>query len=933
MDTLAFLRAVLAEEGFYCIVGLKKEPDRPVQKFFPTLDAAIEVAKQLQTNGFDSYYALATFIEGTSRKVANANLLKAFWLDLDCGAGKKYLTQPEAIQALRAFCKTTALPRPMLVNSGRGIHAYWPIEEGIPADTWLPVAQALKDLCVKHSLHADPACTADVARVLRVPNTLNFKDEPPNPVEVLNSAVITTPFKAFKEAVGTAPMVVKGYAPREMDEATQLLLGSYVSKFKRILDKTMAGTGCQQLGHIAMNQTTIEEPLWRAGLSIADRCVDRDKAIHLISKKHPDYTPERTARKAALTKGPYTCETFGKLNPGGCEGCPNRDIIRSPITLGREVEEASDEDNIVQAKPADSPTAPDQTYTIPKYPAPYLRGKNGGVFKRVRGEDADIEIPIYHNDIYVVRRLVDPELGEAVLIRLHLPKDGVREFTVPLVAVTSKEEFRKHMAPKGVAMAKIDELMYYIIDWVTHLQMNATADIARRQFGWTDEHLTGFIVGDKEVRADRINLNPPSRSTAAMFSYFTARGTLDEWKATMEFFNKPGMELHQFGIGLSFGSPLMAFTAVNASMVHLWSPGSGLGKTAVLQAAASVWGNPDEIMTTENDTINTRMNRAEVYKNIILPMDELTNATGKELSDMLYMYTSGHQRNRMSRGSNVERFRGDAWQQIGLSTGNKSVMDIIAAFKAMPKGEAARVLDLEVTAANLPNKTVTDELSLRLKRVYGTAYIPYLQYVMQNVEEVRKLWQSTQIRLDKAIGFNAPDRFPSATASTCITGLIVAKRIGLINWEIAPLVRWLIPTMKTTKAAVDSLDIAPEAVLNNFLAENYNNILRIKSTDDGRHRTQDTELLIIPDGTPRISLVARYEYDIKQLYIMPKPFKEWCSKCHINVTSLIAELKKGRTRAAMEPKRMGRGTRMNLPSALVLRIDCTEFMDDEPVVQ
>ena len=125
MDTLAFLRAVLAEEGFYCIVGLKKEPNKPVQKFFPTLDAAIEVAKQLQANGFDSYYALATFVEGTSRKTTNAKLLKAFWLDLDCGAGKDYLTQPEAIQALKTFCKTTGLSRPMLVNSGRGIHAYW----------------------------------------------------------------------------------------------------------------------------------------------------------------------------------------------------------------------------------------------------------------------------------------------------------------------------------------------------------------------------------------------------------------------------------------------------------------------------------------------------------------------------------------------------------------------------------------------------------------------------------------------------------------------------------------------------------------------------------------------------------------------------------------------------------------------------------------
>jgi hypothetical protein len=136
--------------------------------------------------------------------------------------------------------------------------------------------------------------------------------------------------------------------------------------------------------------------------------------------------------------------------------------------------------------------------------------------------------------------------------------------------------------------------------------------------------------------------------------------------------------------------------------------------------------------------------------------------------------------------------------------------------------------------------------------------------------------------------------------------------------------------MRTTKDVVDALDIPPEAILNNFLAENYNNILRIKSTDDGRQRPSDTEVLVIPDSTPRISLVARYEYDIKQLYILPKPFKEWCGKSHINITSLIAELKKGRTRARMAPKRMGRGTRMNLPSVQVIQIDCTEFMDDTP---
>ena len=92
---------------------------------------------------------------------------------------------------------------------------------------------------------------------------------------------------------------------------------------------------------------------------------------------------------------------------------------------------------------------------------------------------------IYHNDLYVVRRLRDVEIGEAVVMRLHLPKDGVREFTLPLTAVTSRDEFRKFMSMQGVAVTKMDEIMQYTTTWVNELQANSVADQAHRQFGWT----------------------------------------------------------------------------------------------------------------------------------------------------------------------------------------------------------------------------------------------------------------------------------------------------------------------------------------------------------------------------------------------------------------------------------------------------------------
>ncbi|MBV5345194.1 MAG: DUF927 domain-containing protein, partial [Rhodoferax sp.] len=89
----------------------------------------------------------------------------------------------------------------------------------------------------------------------------------------------------------------------------------------------------------------------------------------------------------------------------------------------------------------------------------------------------------------------------------------------------------------------------------------------------------------------------------------------------MEFYNQPNMELHQFMFGLSLGSVLMEFQPINAAAFHAWSKGSGLGKTTAMYAGASIWGDPDLLVMQERDTFNSKMNRAEVYKNIVCYMD------------------------------------------------------------------------------------------------------------------------------------------------------------------------------------------------------------------------------------------------------------------------------------------------------------------------
>ena len=904
METKTFLKNVLGSDGYYSVLAFND--DRRIQKFYDSIDAVIHAANNLDTQKLNTFYGLATFKDGTNRKSENVQHLKSFFLDLDCGEGKDYPNQTEAINALRGFVKTLSLPKPVMVSSGYGVHVYWILEDTVHPDEWTPIALQLKKMCVEHGLRADPAVTADTARVLRVPGTHNHKGDTPKQVKVLGIEPPTlVNFESFTDLLGGSVMPV----PVKVDSAESALREALRENsdfsFKNILKKSIKGTGCAQIKNMIQNKENISEPLWRAGLSIAKFCSDKDKAVDLISVGHEGYSKELTQEKVDLIKGPYLCSSFYEHNPDLCTDCPNFGNIKSPITLGKEIKKA--------------PTDPER----PQYPEPYFRGANGGVYIRFRNADGDPEDKlIYHNDLYVVKRIHDVELGEAIVMRLHLPRDGVREFTIPLTSVTSKEELRKQLSMQGIAVTRMDELMQYTTTWVNQLQLTDKADEARRQFGWTDDNLEGFILGNEEIRKDSIEFNPPSTPTAGLFPSFEPRGTLEDWKETINFYNRDGFELHQFVVGTSFGSPLMAMSPINCAGLHIYSKESGVGKTTAMAAGISVWGNPDDLIIHERDTFNTKMNRGEVYHNLPLYMDELTNTSGKELSNLAYQLTGGRQRGRMSASSNTERHRGDSWRLLAVTTGNTSMVERISIIKAMPKAEAQRIMECRVSRIHFETKEETDVFSACLQNNYGHAGKIYVQHIMNNLDEVKKLLSDVQARVDAKAGLTAENRYWSILVASTITGLMLAKRVGLVDYDIKKVFAWAVEKLKENKRQVEDMSVSVEETLNDYIHEHWSNVLWIKSTDDLRKQEDGVTELIIPESQARGKLVARYETDLKRAYLIVKPLKTWCGEQQINYNSFIYDLtnKMGATKTKM---RLSRGTHMNLPPTWVIQVDCS----------
>jgi len=538
MATTDLLTAVLPTEGWYCIVGLKK--DGPTKQVFVDnlADAEVVIDGLVQKN-YDAYFGCAKYANDTDgRTQKNSTYFKTFWIDVDCGATKPYATQADGLDALKTFCKTIHWPLPTIVNSGRGIHAYWRLTSTVTRAEWKAVADRLKALCEDHEFDADPSRTAESASILRVPGTFNHKQEPPLPVEILHIAG-ETPYDELRSKLGV--LVAPDYIPRGLSEVTKALMGNRQSRFKTIMIKTMGGTGCAQLEHIALNQDTIEEPLWRAGLSIAAHCIDKDEAIHKISSAHPSYDPDETERKANQTKGPYTCETFARLNPDGCSACPNKGKVSSPILLGNEIVAAAPDAPIVE----ETPEGKQEKYIVPEFPFPYFRGKNGGVYAAFKDKDGDEDVVnIYEHDLYVVKRLKDPIKGDAVWIRLHLPRDGVREFSMPQTDALTFDKLRDKLAWHGVVAAKpqMDKIMGYLIAFVKELQHKSQVEIMRTQFGWTEGN-NEFILGEKEISAEGTTYSPPSSSTGSLASFLAPCGDYDEWKAIAKTYDQP-VNLH-----------------------------------------------------------------------------------------------------------------------------------------------------------------------------------------------------------------------------------------------------------------------------------------------------------------------------------------------------------------------------------------------------
>jgi len=960
MDHFDLLTHVQPSQGFFCIVGIQGKSVK--QKFAETREGAQALIEEFDAQKRNVFFAVSKFVSADNRTKDNALAVKSFWLDIDCGELKAvinpstqrpfgYIDQKAGLEALLSFCELVGLPTPTVVDSGRGLHVYWALEKEVSRKVWEPVAERLRQVCVTQELHVDPA-VFEVARILRVPDTYNYKDETPKQVRVIKVSPPVS-IELFYSVLGCAPAEgseepeVSGVLrvsvptqPRVPSALSKLLFENIESSFSKIMTRSAKGDGCQQLLSCYVERETVSEPRWFDALSVAKFCSDRDIAVHKMSSGHPDYDASGVERKLAHIVGPHTCEVFARNNPGGCDGCPHMGAVKSPIVLGREILRHQEGTPIplVQEVQEDSPEpidreedAPGHT-PAPFYTSPYFRGKFGGIYIQL-GDDDEPKL-VYEHDLFLIKRLTDPLLGDVVAFRLHSPRDGIREFIIPNTKIAQQLELRKELSKHGVIASEgqFKLITAYVIHALKELQVDKTAEIMRRQFGWADGD-TKFIVGDREITKDQVYYSPPSSITESMVPYFEPKGTLEAWKEVFALYGKEGMEVQAFAALTGFGAPLLKFSGQKGAIINLIHRHAGTGKTTVLRMANSIYGHPEELLGTIDDTKVARITKVGILNNIINTVDEITNLEPKVFSELVYAYSQGKGKDKGDAQENKLRINNTTWRTPTLTSSNASFYDKVGSIKAAADGEIMRLLEFKVEYTDQQLISTAEGKHMfdhQLNSNYGHAIVPYIQYILSNMEEVQATLHRVQAKIDKEINLTSRERNWSAVAACNITGGLIAERLGLlVGWKMPRIYSFATSSLQDMCAATKAPVGDASAVVGDYIYRHINNVLVVDEHADKR-----TNLAMAPRVEPRGELLIRFEPDTKLMYVAINAFRRDCVQYQVDYTETIKELKTKGILVDSRNKRMAKG--MSVVAAgvrcLVLNCDNADFVDVSAMV-
>ncbi len=963
-----FFRAVLSGTGFPCLATI--HPGTGVTSHYvcenirKLVISASGLEKMCRRDGTNLYFCISTLAQrsylDTNNKMRvrtqdNCLVSKVLVLDVDVVAsGEKnghiaYKTQDEARLGVQHLCDTLKIPDPIVVNSGHGLHVYWPFTEAIESRKWAVLAHKFKSACanVDKRLTADGSRVADSAGLLRVPGSVNVKvDRKSGEAYPIKEVYIEQDCGAVEWSFEDYTIQIEGYnakhdVPMSITQdmapaktGLKPIVGSLeiLPTFEPVAYSTLV-KNCNFFKHYDDNRNSddVSYAEWYAIINMLAHHVYvtvtvADTEVHLspqqaaiyLSRGYPRYSRSETLFKlqesteAGVIKTRRTCASLSEINPEACRTCRFRTLgIQYPFEAGSKY--SAPVERIVVEKPHVAPGGMLDVIQVelPAPPKPYSIGEDGGVYRRMAG-DKDSEdagsVKIYEHRIVPVQRIKDDETGNyCVELEASLPHDGVVRFVISNEDFHDERTLMKELSKKGILVDKKFRpfMLDYLIKYTKLIQNAQAATENFETFGWkyreTDSRK--FVLHDVVIRNDGVMpYRNTSRNIKELGAYATSKGELEEAIKVLRIYEgHKDMEPYIITLMLSFGAPLLAFLNELGLIYNLIGPG-GEGKSSAAFFASSIWGKPTESHGLKIDTVASLLDKIGIFSNLPFTYDEITALQPDALSELAYSITNGRGKDRLnSDGTRQKNMR--HWQTVLLSSSNYSLYGKLAELRSGNNASAYRILEFPAPQANHKLRLIVDDYKAIAKQNYGVLGRRWMQFIFQNYH---RIWESVKlaqanVKREHTSSDASKERFWNAAQVIVQVACTYTKELGFHKYNADQLLTY----MRNTLPRADVKDVLGDAVskLNDYINQNANGVIKI----------MDDKLVNIDLDARGMNAVSMrlegYNGTVRKGYIPVASIERWCRMSNTDLPWLKSEL--SRTGVIMRTirKRVGSGTK------------------------
>lgn len=798
METEEFLKRVLPQNGttYYTATvppGGKFKQNK--HDSFNDLVHDVNLAKQQRA---DVYFATGSF--KNKRQQQDVELKKCFYVDIDIGKEpNKYHTKKEAVQELFKFADRSFVKPNLVIDSGGGVHAYWVLDTAVNLAKWQPVANALKEACKDNGFIADESVTADSARVLRAPGSINFKHGHGKAVNIIYSAD-DYKFEDLKKA-----LMVSGPAIGIVVDNDDLYGG--VDSENRTWYAKYVVQNCPMFKDAAeTGGAGLPEALWSQQLHVLAYCEDGEDYVHEISKGYSGYAWAETnlkwnQKKSAKLKniGPTTCDKFSELSTK-CADCPMRDKVRSPLHLGSE-----------------------NDYSLPKgYGQTEL-----GIYFFYADED-ELGNKVFKKEYFLDFNIKDYHLladaaGEGLICSFQFiskKKDRNIRVNVSYPDVCDNRQLIAGMARHNIAISDKEVKLFkgLLMAWATTIQNSKGPEVVSTHLGWSDSP-TQFALVDTVFRKDKKLRNKSVGHDRTLAFAYTPKGEVQPWIDAVDIVCQQKRYPAIAAILTAFASPLLHFLQDNSVVMSFVSSASGTGKTTSLQLAQAVWGDPRKAMNQMDDTENSVFNKLGYTNSLPAYWDEVrTREDVGRFVRLMFQLTLGREKARLTQ--TIEQRKTNTWEAMLILASNESFADHAKAVSETSEAGRVRIFEIEMPRLNT-DAAQDKSLASAVHKVfsnYGVVGVQYAEYLARNHDLISKLVNATLVSYS-ASSVGANERLWLSTVTVLVVAAHLAKKLKFMDINVPEFIGWLEEELEKQRADIRESYKPPAEKASDAIAE------------------------------------------------------------------------------------------------------------------